>query len=228
MNGDEETFVCIFSHYVHRLLTFGKQFEAKETVLDSIQDLFSNLKLHRMKSKNIKTVPLQGLLPDYNKESQYRSLDSLSPPSSSWMKNIAIDVGIIEGENVKMCRGKLTQAQNQLPGLFYLGNIESIRSLLKRAAINTDDKRTIELKAPLAFEQVGVEKTAFLTGPKQASPYDDFKRLSLDKDPYLLNIPTQELQYIEVGELYADYLRENPKFQKCRKILAEIRTLSLR
>ncbi|WP_420575429.1 fused MFS/spermidine synthase [Ekhidna sp.] len=114
-----------------------------------------------------------------------------------------------------------------MAGLFYLGNIEAIRSTIENAPINTDDKRTIEFIAPVATQQANAGKATFLTGPMQAQLYHNLRKVLPNKDPYLVNMPAQELSYIEVGHLYFNYLLlQNEDVEKADSILMEIRTLA--
>lgn len=114
-----------------------------------------------------------------------------------------------------------------MAGLFYLGNIESIRSIIENAPINTDDKRTIEFMAPIATQQANAGKASFMTGPMQADFYSDLRKLTLNKDPYLGHIPPEELIYIEVGHLYFNYLAvKNKDAEKAAALMLEIRTLA--
>ncbi|MEQ8648819.1 MAG: hypothetical protein RIC06_16635, partial [Cyclobacteriaceae bacterium] len=114
-----------------------------------------------------------------------------------------------------------------MAGLFYLGNIEAIRTSIQNAPINTDDKRAIEFMAPIATQQANAGKATFLTGPRQAYLYDNLRKVPSNKDPYLVNMPSQELKYIEVGHLYFNYLLvKNEDVEKADSILMEIRTLA--
>lgn len=128
--------------------------------------------------------------------------------------------------NIKSVLSDEKSTALHMAGLFYLGNIESIRSTIENAPINTDDKRRIEFMAPIATQQANAGKASFLTGPTQTRLYDDLRKLPLYKDPYLENIPSEELTYAEVGHLYFKYLAvKNKDAEKADSILFEIRTL---
>lgn len=129
--------------------------------------------------------------------------------------------------NSKYVVGKENSDNFHMAGLFYLGNIEAIRSKIEKAPINTDDKRTIEFSAPITTQQARAGQASFLTGLTQVKLYNDLRKLPIDKDPYLKNLPSKELVFVEVGHLYFNYMMVKDKdIDKADSIINAIRTLA--
>lgn len=119
--GDDEAFVYIYNEYVHRLFTFGVQFASRAIVLDAIQDLFLYLKQRQGKDQQVEKIKPylykalhRTLMSILKKEARMKSLNTLNDTPAHWAISLTSDVRIIDKENTKIQRGKLTEALNQL------------------------------------------------------------------------------------------------------------------
>jgi len=77
---------------------------------------------------------------------------------------------------------------------------------LSEIMINTDDRRSVEYKAPILSQQVSVGNETFIEGDELEMLLTTLaKNIPASEDPYLSNLPEAELKYIEVGLLYFRY-----------------------
>ncbi|MEQ8906184.1 sigma-70 family RNA polymerase sigma factor [Ekhidna sp.] len=119
--GDDEAFVYIYNEYVHRLFTFGVQFASRAIVLDAIQDLFLYLKQRQGKEQRVEKIrPYlykalhRTLMSILKKETRLKSFEPSNDPPANWAISLTSDVKLIDEENTKIQRGRLTKALNQL------------------------------------------------------------------------------------------------------------------
>ncbi|MEP2774017.1 MAG: fused MFS/spermidine synthase [Fulvivirga sp.] len=120
--------------------------------------------------------------------------DSNSPLNNEVLKNNIVNV-----------LGKKSLTGDHMAGLFYLGNYKGIKH--KGIEINTDDKRTIELKAPVLSYKATNGSTSYVTNETLEKYLSIIqKNLPPYKDSYVANLPESEKVYIPVGYLYFKYL----------------------
>jgi len=120
VKGDDDAFVFIYNKYINKLLRFGVQFAPRETVKDSIQDLF----LHFKKSK--KNKPISKISPYLYKalyriikakiDASKRAIDSYDEmkENKSWQVYLPADTNLIASEQQKEQSHKLSLSLNQL------------------------------------------------------------------------------------------------------------------
>ena len=118
---------------------------------------------------------------------------------------------------------------NHMAGLFYLGNLEAIRNRLSGVELNTDDRRSVEFKAPILSQQANSGSASYITGKE----LDDLltllnTNLPAGKDPYLSNLAEEEIRFVKVGALYHRYLRyvSTGEEDKAKKIREQIQFLA--
>ena len=93
-----------------------------------------------------------------------------------------------------------------MAGLFYIGNIKAISNKLASVVINNDDRRTIEFKAPILSQQANSGKNSYIVRNELEKLLSTFAtNLPPEKDPYLSNLPKDELKFVRVGLLYYKY-----------------------
>ena len=117
---------------------------------------------------------------------------------------------------------------DHMAGLFYLGNFNAIKNNLSNVGVNNDNYRSIEFKAPILSQQANSGKNSYIIREKL---FDLFKMLNKNlpasKDPYLSELPPNELKYVEVGLLYFRYLqlKDNGNESEANKTLDKINFL---
>ena len=111
-------------------------------------------------------------------------------------------------ENIAYVIGEQAETKkNHMAGLFYLGNLEAIRSRLSGVEINTDDKRSIEFKAPILSQQANAGHANYVKGKELNNLLTSLRHnLPTDDDPYLAKLPKDEIRFVKVGALYHRYL----------------------
>jgi spermidine synthase len=120
-------------------------------------------------------------------------------------------------------------SNDHMAGLFYLGNLNAIKNNLNNVGVNNDNYRSIEFKAPILSQQANSGKNSYIIEEKL---FDLFKMLNKNlpatKDPYLSELPSNELKYVEVGFLYFRYLqlKDNGNENDANKILNQIHSLA--
>ncbi|MCF6359634.1 MAG: fused MFS/spermidine synthase, partial [Cyclobacteriaceae bacterium] len=122
-----------------------------------------------------------------------------------------------------------SRGADHMAGLFYLGNLKAIKNRLSSIELNTDDRRTVEFKAPILSHQASVGGETFIVGNELESLLSSLaKRLPVNQDPYLINLPTNELKYVEVGLLYFRYqkLIVDKKIQEADSVLKQINVIA--
>tara|TARA_R110002051_G_scaffold100256_1_gene170525 strand:+ start:11386 stop:13932 length:2547 start_codon:yes stop_codon:yes gene_type:complete len=118
---------------------------------------------------------------------------------------------------------------NHMAGLFYLGNVEAIRDRLSGIELNTDDRRSVEFKAPILSQQAYTGRTAFITGKELDGLLTALRsNLPAEEDPYLANLPKEEIRFVKVGSLYQRYVRyvSTGEEAKAKKIREKIQLLA--
>ena len=120
-------------------------------------------------------------------------------------------------------------ASDHMAGLFYLGNLKAIKSRLLDVTINNDDRRTVEFKAPILSQQANAGKTTYIVKQELENLFTALATsLPANKDPYLSELPTNEIKYVDVGLKYFRYLRlvSEGKDDEASSILKEINVLA--
>jgi spermidine synthase len=97
---------------------------------------------------------------------------------------------------------------NHMVGLFYLGNLRAIQNRLINVEINNDNSRSIEFKAPILSQQANAGQDTYIVKDELFNLFKILNtNLPADKDPYLTELPVNEIKYIEVGLKYFRYLQ---------------------
>ena len=97
---------------------------------------------------------------------------------------------------------------NHMAGLFYLGNLEAIRNRLSGVELNTDDRRSVEFKAPILSQQANAGRANYIIGTELQNFLKELAgNLPPEEDPYLSNLPPDEIRYVKVGSLYHRYIQ---------------------
>jgi spermidine synthase len=135
------------------------------------------------------------------------------------------NIGNIVGEN----QGQFLEDSNHMAGLFYIGNIKAIQHKLSSVLINDDELRTIEFNAPILTQQANAGKGSYIVKNELEKLLATFAtNLPPEKDPYLSNLPTNEIKYVTIGLLYYRYLMltADKKEEEAAQILNQINTLA--
>jgi spermidine synthase len=121
-----------------------------------------------------------------------------------------------------------TLPANHMAGLFYLGNYEALRSQKASIRLNTDDKRSVEFQAPVLSQQVHAGLKTFIVGNELATLFSTLATaLPAEQDPYLSELPPDEIRYVKVGLHYFNYLQlvAAGKESEADLVLGQIRSL---
>jgi spermidine synthase len=101
-------------------------------------------------------------------------------------------------------------AQNNaehMAGLFYLGNLKALKNQLANISINNDDRRTVEFKAPVLTQQANSGQQTYIVKDALENLLTTLAtNLPPETDPYLSELPPEEIKYVKVGLLYYRYL----------------------
>jgi len=126
-------------------------------------------------------------------------------------------------------KNRSNEPDDHMTGLFYLGNLNAIRNNLNNVGVNNDNFRSIEFKAPILSQQANSGKNSYIIEEKLFSLLKMLnKNLPATKDPYLSELPTNEIKYVEVGFLYFRYLqlKDNGNESDANKILEQINLIA--
>ncbi len=115
---------------------------------------------------------------------------------------------------------------DHMAGLFYVGNLNALKDRLSGVALNTDDRRTVELRAPILSQQAQAGRETFIVGETLEQLLTAFAtNLPADQDPYLFELPPSEIRYVEAGLLYHRYLQliAGGKGSEAERVLERLR-----
>ena len=118
---------------------------------------------------------------------------------------------------------------NHMAGLFYLGNLDAIRNRLSGVELNTDDRRSVEFKAPILSQQANSGRATYITGKELDNLLAPLRsNLPAEEDPYLANLPKEEIRFVKVGSLYHRYVQyvSAGEEDKAKKIREQIQLLA--
>lgn len=100
------------------------------------------------------------------------------------------------------------EPSDHMAGLFYLGNLKAIENLLINVEINNDNYRLVEFKVPILSQQANAGKNTHIVNEELFNLLNMlYLNLPANKDPYLIDLPSNEIKYVEVGLLYYRYLQ---------------------
>ncbi len=95
---------------------------------------------------------------------------------------------------------------NHMAGLFYLGNLNTLQNRLWGNILNTDDKRAVEFMTPILSYQASAGHNSYMVGKELENFLSTLViNLPVEEDPYLSNLPSSEIRYVEVGLQYFRY-----------------------
>lgn len=87
-----------------------------------------------------------------------------------------------------------------LTAMFYVGNLDSLRSELEGVPVNTDDRPILEYESPIHQRRQRSGEAGFLVGMDLARWSADLARRSpAVRDPYLAKFVPEELAYVQAG-----------------------------
>jgi spermidine synthase len=110
--------------------------------------------------------------------------------------------------NSQYVTGNPESQDDHMATLFYLGNLTGSPRPVSRIGLNTDDRRIVELRAPVLAQDAGAGQETFLVGPVLEALLTSIRNASRPNlDPYLSALPESETRYAEAGLLYFQYLR---------------------
>jgi spermidine synthase len=118
---------------------------------------------------------------------------------------------------------------DHMAGLFYLGNLKALKNQLANISVNNDDLRTIEFKAPILTQQANAgQQTYIVKGALENLLSTLATNLPAEQDPYLSELPPEEIRYVKVGLLYYRYqmLVAAGKDNDAKNILEQINLLA--
>jgi spermidine synthase len=110
--------------------------------------------------------------------------------------------------NSRYVTGNADSQEDHMATLFYVGDLTSMPTPFSGAGINTDDRRIVELRAPVLAQKAGAGQESFLVGQGLEDLLTSIGAVSRQNgDPYLSALPEGEARYAEAGQLYFEYLR---------------------
>ena len=118
---------------------------------------------------------------------------------------------------------------DHMAGLFYLGNLKALKGHLSSVMINNDNLRTIEFKSPILTQKANAgEQTYIVKDTLEKLLSSLIKNLPPENDPYLSELPQEEIKYVKVGFLYYRYLMllNEGKKNEAKDILEQIEILA--
>ncbi|HDZ07439.1 fused MFS/spermidine synthase [Maribacter sp.] len=140
-----------------------------------------------------------------------------------------LDENILRQNIVHVIGEQVDQENNHMAGLFYLGNLEAIRNRLSGVELNTDDRRSVEFRAPILSQQANSGRASYITGKELDTLLTALRsNLPAEEDPYLSNLPMDEIRFVKVGSLYHRYIQyvSAGKEDKAKKIREQIQLLA--
>ena len=97
----------------------------------------------------------------------------------------------------------LPQLKNSVPFTFYAGNLTQNAELFQQFSINTDDKPIIEFLAPKTRGNQSQMQNTWLTSFALDAFFQElFTNLPPDVDPYLQELSSEQLGYVQAGMRY--------------------------
>jgi len=121
------------------------------------------------------------------------------------------------------------EAANHMAGLFYLGNLDALQNRLSGIMLNTDDRRSVEFKAPILSQKVNTGSKTYIVGKELETLLTTLATaLPAEQDPYLSDLPPSEIRYVEVGLQYFRYLQliTEGKESEANSVLEQIHLLA--
>jgi spermidine synthase len=92
--------------------------------------------------------------------------------------------------------------------LFYVGNLSGAPGRFSGISLNTDDRRILELTAPVLSQEANAGRETFVVGAELERFFTTIHAaVPLDSDPYLSSLPSNEVRYADAGLMYFRYLR---------------------
>ncbi len=106
------------------------------------------------------------------------------------------------------------EAGNHMAGLFYIGNLLSLKDVLDTSPINTDDQRLIEFSAPISAQLANAGNQSFIVGNALDELLSTiYTNMPPHTDPVLSQLDQDEQKYVTIGLLYYKYLMYNASNQ---------------
>ncbi len=118
---------------------------------------------------------------------------------------------------------------DHMAGLFYLGNLKALKNKLADVSINNDDQRTVEFKAPIFTQRANAGQQTYIVENALENLLSTLAaNLPAEQDPYLAELPSSEIRYVQVGLLYYRYLMsvEAGRDNGAKAILEQINLLA--
>jgi spermidine synthase len=131
-------------------------------------------------------------------------------------------------QNIVDVVGEKKDSIDHMATLFYLGNLKAIKNSLSGVMLNTDNRRSVEFKAPILSYKASVGQETFIVGQELEKLVNTlYHNLPPSKDPYLAKLPPKEIRYVEVGLLFFQYQRliSEAKKKEASLIREKINTL---
>ncbi|GMN11098.1 fused MFS/spermidine synthase [Croceitalea sp. MTPC9] len=124
-------------------------------------------------------------------------------------KGTPLDENTLRQNSAHIVRGQGSSTKDDhMAGLFYLGNLDAVRNRLSGIRPNTDDKRSVEFEAPILSQQANAGRAKYVTGTELENFLKELAgNLPPEEDPYLSDLPPDEIRYVKVGSLYQRYIR---------------------
>ncbi|MFQ5537851.1 MAG: fused MFS/spermidine synthase [Gemmatimonadota bacterium] len=101
-----------------------------------------------------------------------------------------------------------TPLEDHMTTLFYVGNLTAAPDDFSGVALNTDERRTVELSAPVSSQEAGAGRKSFIVQDEMERLLGGIRKgVAVQEDPYLELLPPGEKRYAEAGFMYFRYLR---------------------
>ena len=120
-----------------------------------------------------------------------------------------LDENILRQNSVHVVGGQGSSTKDDhMAGLFYIGNLDAVRNRLSGIRPNTDDKRSVEFEAPILSQQANAGRANYIVGTELQNFLKELAgNLPPEEDPYLSNLPPDEIRYVKIGSLYHRYIQ---------------------
>ena len=118
---------------------------------------------------------------------------------------------------------------DHMAGLFYLGNLKGLNYQLANISINNDDLRIVEFKTPIFTQQANAGQQTYIVKSALENLLSTLAtKLPAEQDPYLTELPPNEIRYVKVGLLYYRYQMfiAAGKDNEAKKVLEQIHLLA--
>jgi spermidine synthase len=89
---------------------------------------------------------------------------------------------------------------DEMPYMFYVGNLSAQRELFKSYPTNTEDRPSIEYLAPISQQMIRAKLVPSMAGLQFAALYDRLRQnVPPEEDPYLIHLDATQVRYVRAA-----------------------------